>query len=248
MIAAARELGGVTRTERKVRFEVGSAEGMDERLLELGVEEGVVDMVTAATAAHWFDLKKWYVGVGRMLRPGGSVAILTTGSWRVDERRMGEGLGGVLQRLLERFGDEVLGEYKLKGNRAVEENEDERYLPWNVDAEVGRTFEREQGVLMREWNGHGEHADLGHGEMGVMLPMDYDVEGCRGAFETSSPVARWREAHKLGLESGETRDCVDVMVEEMKTVLEEYEYTEHGGVIAGITPVRLVMFKKKKKM
>jgi SAM-dependent methyltransferase len=42
-----------------------------------GVPEGTVDLVTAAQAAHWFDRPKFYAEVGRVLRPGGVVALWT---------------------------------------------------------------------------------------------------------------------------------------------------------------------------
>jgi SAM-dependent methyltransferase len=40
-----------------------------------GVEDGSVDLVTAAQAAHWFDRPKFYAEVRRVLRPGGVVAL-----------------------------------------------------------------------------------------------------------------------------------------------------------------------------
>ena len=40
-----------------------------------GVADGSADIVTAAAAAHWFDLKLFYPEVRRVLRPGGLLAV-----------------------------------------------------------------------------------------------------------------------------------------------------------------------------
>lgn len=42
-----------------------------------GLADGTVDLVTAAQAAHWFELPRFYAEVRRVLRPGGVVALLT---------------------------------------------------------------------------------------------------------------------------------------------------------------------------
>lgn len=43
------------------------------------IESGSVDLVTAATAAHWFDLEKFYSEVRRVGKPGSSIAIFAYG-------------------------------------------------------------------------------------------------------------------------------------------------------------------------
>jgi ubiquinone/menaquinone biosynthesis C-methylase UbiE len=55
----------------------------DEELSSIVGEEGSVDLVTVATAVHWFDLETFYSQVKRVLRkPGGVIAVWTywTGS------------------------------------------------------------------------------------------------------------------------------------------------------------------------
>lgn len=44
---------------------------------ELPVAVGEVDLVTAMTAAHWFDRQKFLVEADRVLRPGGCLALLS---------------------------------------------------------------------------------------------------------------------------------------------------------------------------
>jgi SAM-dependent methyltransferase len=49
-----------------------------------GVADGTADIVTAAQAAHWFDLNVFYPEVRRVLRPGGLLAIWNYGVCRID--------------------------------------------------------------------------------------------------------------------------------------------------------------------
>src|SRR5438552_13504358 len=44
-----------------------------------GLADGVVDLATAAQAAHWFDLPAYYAEVRRVARPGGIVALIRSG-------------------------------------------------------------------------------------------------------------------------------------------------------------------------
>jgi SAM-dependent methyltransferase len=44
-----------------------------------GLGDGVVDLSTAAQAAHWFNLPTYYAEVRRVARPGGIVALISYG-------------------------------------------------------------------------------------------------------------------------------------------------------------------------
>lgn len=46
---------------------------------ESGLEAGVVDLATAAQAAHWFDLPRYYAEVRRVARPRAVVALVSYG-------------------------------------------------------------------------------------------------------------------------------------------------------------------------
>uniref|UniRef100_A0A1A8SL37 Methyltransferase type 11 domain-containing protein n=1 Tax=Nothobranchius rachovii TaxID=451742 RepID=A0A1A8SL37_9TELE len=43
---------------------------------DLPFEDGTVDLLTAASAAHWFDQVKFLAEVNRVLKPGGCIALL----------------------------------------------------------------------------------------------------------------------------------------------------------------------------
>lgn len=54
---------------KRLELHVGPAEKCD------WVKEGTADIVTAATAIHWFDNQKWIEQAARLLKPGGTLAF-----------------------------------------------------------------------------------------------------------------------------------------------------------------------------
>lgn len=59
MIAAARSFGGVSGNSEPIRFDVSTAEELGPNLSP-AVADSSVDLVTAASAAHWFDQSTFY--------------------------------------------------------------------------------------------------------------------------------------------------------------------------------------------
>ena len=49
-----------------------------------GLPDGSVDLITAAQAAHWFDLDAFYAEARRIARPGALLALITYGVMNVD--------------------------------------------------------------------------------------------------------------------------------------------------------------------
>lgn len=70
--------------------------------LATGVADGSVDLVTAACAAHWFDLAVFYPEVRRVLRPGGLLAVWNYGLCTVNP---------AVDQLLGKFYRETVGPY-----------------------------------------------------------------------------------------------------------------------------------------
>jgi SAM-dependent methyltransferase len=66
------------------------------------VRDGTVDLVTAAQAAHWFDRRKFYAEVQRVLRPGGIVALWSYWLARVTPE---------IDAIVDHFYRETLGPY-----------------------------------------------------------------------------------------------------------------------------------------
>ena len=77
-----------------------------------GLPERVVDLATAAQAAHWFDLPAYYAEARRVTRPGGIVALISYGVVTVDAD---------LDAVIRRFYRDVLGSYWPPERRHVDD-------------------------------------------------------------------------------------------------------------------------------
>jgi SAM-dependent methyltransferase len=97
-----------------VRFAVAPAEAS-------GLPGASVDLLLVAQAAHWFDLAAFYAEAGRVLRPGGVLALLTYSGVRVDA-----GLDPVLRD----FHHGLLGPYWPPERAHVERDYRDLPFPW----------------------------------------------------------------------------------------------------------------------
>jgi len=77
---------------------------------ESGLPDSSVDLITIATALHWFDFDAFYREVNRVLKPGGVLA-----AWTYKDTSVDPGVNAVVERL----SDEVLKGYWPKEIRYV---------------------------------------------------------------------------------------------------------------------------------
>jgi SAM-dependent methyltransferase len=78
-----------------VSFRVASAEAS-------GLENGSIDLITVAQAAHWFDLPRFYAEAKRVLKPSGVIAL-----WGYGRLSLPDGMDEIFQR----FYSETIGPY-----------------------------------------------------------------------------------------------------------------------------------------
>ena len=64
---------------------------------------GAIDLVTAAQALHWFDVARFFAEAGRVLAPGGVLAVWTYGPSTVD--------GDSVDALVKSFYHDTVGPY-----------------------------------------------------------------------------------------------------------------------------------------
>lgn len=88
----------------RVEYRVGIA-------AESGLTSCSADFVSAAQAAHWFDLERFYAEAARVLRPGGVLALWCYGLSRVTAE---------IDGLVERFYHEIVGPYWPPERRHIE--------------------------------------------------------------------------------------------------------------------------------
>ena len=79
----------------RIEYRVAEAESS-------GIEAHAVDLVTVASAIHWFDLRKFYTEVRRVVKPGGVIA-----AWTYYTPVFDSAIDAIIQRLVH----EVLADY-----------------------------------------------------------------------------------------------------------------------------------------
>ncbi len=241
MIATARSLTG----EGSAEFAVSGAEHIDQALLKMGVWNGqdpCVDLVTAATAAHWFDMPLFYSAAVKVLKPGGSIILWCNGSSYPDREKYGPELADKAKEVMARF-EEAIKPYELEGNRICRELYKDLVKPWDV----GETNRKELGIdvfdeaeyVRKTWNEGGKlESDV---DGGWMRKETNKWAIIRYALGTASPVTRFREQNKEALEKGKMEDCVDRLINDLREVFGQDKEEVHGG-----TSIAVLMFKKRK--
>lgn len=131
------------------------------------VRDGTVDLITAAQAAHWFDLGVFYPEVRRVARPGALLAIWNYGICRI---------GPELDVLIGRFYGETVGRYWPPERRHAESGYRELEFPFPeiplpaIDLEVTWTAE-EFATYLRTWSAVTRYAqDKGHDPVADFAP------------------------------------------------------------------------------
>ena len=77
MIKVAETVGGVTKSGKPIEYALSHAEDLDK--VE-AIQHESVDLLTAATCAHWFDTERFWPVADRILKPGGTVVLWTRAS------------------------------------------------------------------------------------------------------------------------------------------------------------------------
>ncbi|CAG2004742.1 unnamed protein product [Fusarium graminearum] len=140
MIEKAQQMGGISKAGAQIEYKVSGAEELDK--ID-GLEHSSIDLITAATAAHWFDMPKFWNAAAKLLKPGGTVALWTafrqSGMHRGTETRpsapqltMIDLSGGdKVQTLLEDFRENVLRPYSSAGSQITNDGYVDLLMPWD---------------------------------------------------------------------------------------------------------------------
>jgi SAM-dependent methyltransferase len=167
-----------------------------------GVESGSVDMVCAAQAAHWFDFKKTWPELSRILRPGGTLAF-----WCYKDHVYVDYPKASKIMLDYMYGDskDTLGPFWEPGRQIVRGNYRDIKPPKDLFVEEQR-IEYEPGT-------HG--ANTGTGE--CLIQRTGNVALSKAYFRTFSSVHTWQEAHgnPKSREEGGSGDITDKIHDDM---------------------------------
>ncbi|KAI1410058.1 S-adenosyl-L-methionine-dependent methyltransferase [Hypoxylon sp. FL1857] len=217
-----------------IRFEVSAAENLGSGL-ESPIADGSVDLITAATAAHWFDMANFWSSAARVLKPGGTVALWARTGMSVDPVMTPNGVA------VKAAVDEALSElepYMSLGNVLSRNLYVNLPLPWTSGVAVEQ-FDQ-SNFFRREWkNGDSvekENEDLGTGRT-VTLDEVVRVLG------TGSPVTRWREAHPD--KAGTEEDIIRKLRVRVESLLHEVGVKPGEEALRRGEAVVLLMVKKQ---
>ena len=234
MISTARSLGGLTSTSERIHFEVSSAEELGCHLSN-PIADGSIDLITAASAAHWFDLDGFWPRAAKVLKPGGTVAFWSGSSMRV---RPTVPNAVAIQEAVTKIIDENLEQYLEAGNRLGRDLYINLPLPWTIDRPVAE-FD-ETTFVRKEWNKGGDCAENEEFFMGAQtLTLDM----LEKALGTGSPITRWRQAHPDAV--GTEQDIVRILRWEIERLLHEAGVEPGKELIKGGVAGVLLMVKKK---
>ena len=225
MISSAKQMSGAARSG-PIRFIQDDAERCKE------IPDNSVDVIASATAAHWFDMDRFWPTAARIVKPNGTVAFFTI--WRIYVHPMTTPCSAQIQRILFELEQETLGPYQKAGNWNLMGLYKDFQMPWSLSVPCSSL--PESTYRRQIWNEGGVAGDDGSyvcGERSMTL------EETEQAIATISSVTRWREAHPQLANTN--RDCVKAAFAKIRGILRPTG-TEK---ITMVGPTVLVTVKKK---
>jgi SAM-dependent methyltransferase len=240
MIEAAQQNAPQTSSGERTKFVVSAAEDLTS-ISE--IQLGTVDLISAGTAAHWFNLPAFYASAAKMLRPGGTIALWCTGSLYCDPHTTPN--AAKVQQVFLDVNREILGPYELPQNKLYRGLYRDLELPWTIkdsDPSIEAAMEAfDPSKFQRiEFNQNGQvepGQKFVHSQTSSLKMLQYGLG-------TTSGVNRWREAHKEQLAKGEIEDCAAYMIRRVQEVMAEVPEGEGRDWIEGGSPIGMIFIKK----
>lgn len=228
MIAVARGFGGQTSTSEAIRFEISISQELGSNLSP-PVTDSSVDLITAANAAHWFNMAEFWPAAARVLKPGGSVAIWTSGEIRAHPDMPN---AEKIQAAMYQWEEENLKPHMEAGSLLTRNRYQDLPLPWTL-AEPVNEFE-ESSFFRREWK---------LGEPFYQPEGEVDLDMFERMMSTGSAVTRWRQAHPeaVGTEEDAIRKLRRIFEKLLHEAGVEPGKEKVKGTVAGV-----VLIVKKK--
>jgi SAM-dependent methyltransferase len=253
MIETAKTVPCSTKSGEPITYEVSAAEALSglSALKKFSTDgSGSVDLITAATAAHWFDMPRFWGEAAKILKPGGSVIFWCHGGYNVDPNSTPNGTK--LQEWFKKFEQETIAPYELPGNKIARELYLNLGMPWEcldrLDGEdlglkkLLDEFDEKEFVRL-EFNKDGYVAP---GETFFSGGIRVDFHRAKAMLGTASPITRWREANKEKVEKGELEDVIDHLIRRTKEIMEEVPEGKGRDWFDGGSALVVLVVKKRK--
>ncbi|KAI0465518.1 methyltransferase [Xylaria cf. heliscus] len=230
MIASANELGGMAGSGQPIRFSVSGAEELS------GVADGGVDLLVAATAAHWFNLPAFWARAAQVVKPGGSVGL-----WTHKGFQFAESVPNVvaIRTVVGTIRKDHLSGYSRHGSTLSRDLYVNLPMPWSVDPPV---LGFDEGSLSRiEWGTGGNNAFPGDEFFAVGQP-DVDMDTFEEMLGTTSSIARWKEDNRPKV--GTEEDVVRLQRREIERLLHEAGVDNGKEMVKGAEMGVLLVVKR----
>jgi ubiquinone/menaquinone biosynthesis C-methylase UbiE len=228
MVSTARALGGTTSTSEPIRFELSTAEDLGTNLSQ-PIQDASVDLITAGNAAHWFDMPHFWSTAARVLKPGGSVILWTSGQTGIHPSVPNS---AAIQAEMDRIEEEYLQPFFVQGNWITRNRYSDLPLPWTLETPIA---EFDEATSSR--NDWGIETDF------YAINPEVNMDLFEKITATGSPVTRWRQAHADTV--GTERDVLKIYRRAIERLLHEAGVEEGKEMVKGATHGVVLVVKKK---
>lgn len=205
MIKAARSLGGTSSDGSHIQFETSTAEELGAGT-SLNLADSSVDLIVAATAAHWFDMSLFWPRAAKLLNPGGSVALWAARGGYIHPSTPNH---AAIQDYITQIQDKFLRAHAKQGTGIVFNLYTDLVLPWSLEESQD---EFDKGAFFHKvWNKETVCSNGDEFFASQQKPqfMSFDLDKLEKMLGTKGTVTRWREANAC--KTGTEEDIVKVM-------------------------------------
>lgn len=238
MISTALSLGGVSSNSQPIRFEISTAEDLGSEILP-PILDSSIDLIIAATAAHWFDMTRFWRRAAEVLKPGGTVALWAASAGYPHPTMPNH---AAIQAAMLEIRNRHLKPYIEQGTLLAKGFYIDLPLPWSLAVPVPG-FDRTT-FYRKDWN---KDRPCSEGDEFFASQRDpqYLAMGLQAAEQmlgTMGTVARWREAHPAMV--GTEFDVARMMCKEIERLLHEAGVKQGEEVFKiGVEGVLLIVKK-----
>ncbi|KAF5585222.1 trans-aconitate 3-methyltransferase [Fusarium subglutinans] len=236
MIRTATELGGRTRSGGPIVYKLSTAEDIDKIN---GILQSSVDMITAATAAHWFDMPRFWAAAAKVLKPGGTIAI-----WTVFRQPGSFNNNNELQSIFNDFLD-ALAPYSRAGTHLTQSGYVDLPMPWD-NPDTSKFYDQQASARHVLTADDGFVANTGRkdrSEGNSDESVDKQVQRMERLVGTFGSLSRWQKGNPELV--GTEKDPARILMGKVRQMLEGNGKPIELTALAAKMAVALILVKKK---
>ncbi|KAG4281166.1 hypothetical protein FPRO06_10071 [Fusarium proliferatum] len=236
MIKTATTLGGKAHSGHPIVYRLSTAEDIDKIA---DIPHSSVDMITAATAAHWFDMPRFWAAAAKVLKPGGTVAI-----WTVFRQPGSFNNSTELQSMFNEF-REAITPYSAAGSHLTQNGYVDLPMPWN-DPDTSDFYDQQASgrhVLTAEDGFVPNVSRKGNYQEGRDESVDVQIQRIERLVGTLGSVSRWQKENPELV--GAEKDPVRILMNKVRKVLQESGEPIELTALTAKMAVALILVKRK---